>query len=119
MDIMRKIHLTIITENQNSKIKAKKLGHQIENCNGNFKLISIEKYFKNENSFQIDFEILLDSEKNNFMNEILVYANKIVTPWLVYYKSNMDAELIFKKDELSRFREDKFNVISWMHIQCD
>lgn len=115
---MKKIHLTIITENQNSKIKAEKLSHQLQNCDENFNLISIEKYFKNENSFQLEFEISLDSRKNNFINEIFSYANKIVMPWLIdYNESNKNVELIFKKDEFSRFRKNEFNVISWMHIQ--
>ncbi|MCX8525144.1 hypothetical protein OF897_14585 [Chryseobacterium formosus] len=85
---MKKINLTIITENQNSKIKAEKLSHQLQNCDENFNLISIEKYFKNENSFQLEFEISLGSKKNNFINEILSYANKIAMPWLIDYNES-------------------------------
>jgi len=115
--MQKKICLTIITENQNGKIKAEKLSNYIQNCNEGIELISIDKYIKNKNSFQLEFEILIDSEKNNFINEILSKANKIVMPWLIYcYENNTNFELIFKKDELSRFRKDEFNVIKWMQI---
>ena len=40
-------------------------------------------------------------------------------PWLIYYHEENKTELIFKKDEFSKFRKKEFNVISWMHIQIE
>ncbi|MBD3903680.1 hypothetical protein NAL32_01280 [Chryseobacterium sp. Ch-15] len=117
---MNKIYLTIITENQYTEIKAEKLSGIILNSGQNCNLISIEKYYKLENSFKLEFEILLYSEKVNLINEVLAYLSKIVTPWLIYYnEENKSIELIFNKSKFSRFKNNEFNTINWMQIQCE
>ncbi|MFL9834543.1 hypothetical protein [Chryseobacterium terrae] len=117
---MNKIYLTIITENQDTKIKAEKLSEKLLNYEKNCKLISIEKYYKLENSFKLEFEISIYTENINLVNEVLAYSNKIVKPWLIYYnEENKSVELIFNKSKLSRFRKNEFNVINWMQIQYE
>ena len=114
---MNKIYLIIITENQDTEIKAEKLGEKILNYEKNCKLISIEKYHTLENSFKLEFEISIYSENINLINEVLAYSNKIVTPWLIYYnEENQSVELIFNKSKFSKFRKNEFNVINWMQI---
>ena len=71
--------LEIITENQKDKNKAEKLYLEIIKILDNCSLVSIEKYYKFENSYKITININID--KNDHYNDnILTTAYNIASP---------------------------------------
>ena len=113
---MKKIYLTLITKNQNSKIKAENFAELFKRQSENTELIEIEKYYKFENSYKIVFEKKLNV-KESITEQVLEFAKKITSNWNIFI--NEEIELIFNKDGNSKFVRNEFNVIIWMQINID
>ena len=69
--------LEVITENQKDKNKAEKLYLEIIKILDNCSLVSIEKYYKFENSYKITININIDKNDND---NILTTAYNIASP---------------------------------------
>ena len=116
----KNILLTIITEDQTKKRMAEKLSEVLKKEVGeDFEILNIEYYTKFENSFKIELKKLCSDKTKEELNLLLInIADRIASPWLVYFDSNQNAiELIFNKAESNRIRKNEFNVIKWGQIQ--
>jgi hypothetical protein len=52
------------------------------------------------------------------VRQAIELADRICTPWICWYRRDEGTvELIFNKDEHSRFREQVFNAIRWANVQ--
>ena len=119
MNFKKEVFLTLITENQSSKIKAEKFSEIVISILGSeWTLNSIEVYYKFENSYKIEFKNILKKENiSEFNNEIILISNKIAAPWLVYYNDRYNTiELIFNKTSYSKINNMKFDVILWANL---
>lgn len=120
MSEVQNIYLTIITENQTKKIKAEKLSEKIYNELGHdWKILTIDKYDKFENSFKLEFEMtVVEYHQDRINNLAISLTDKLVSPWLLYFdKVENSIELIYNKHEITRDRKTEFNVIKWGHLQ--
>ena len=114
---MNNFNLTVITENQAHRIKAEKLVEKIISIIGTDCLFkNIEKYTKFNNSYKLKFEIKL-SDRINIIEQCIILANKISSPWLINsVEIGGNIDLIFNKNEFSKFRDKEFNVIKWAEL---
>ena len=113
---MTNFRLTIITKNQKSNSKAKKLADLISNQFENVSQIIVDPYHKFENSFKID---LVGEIPQNVdpLSWFVIKSNSIVKPWLINYThENNECDLIFNKSENSKFSIQDLNVIYWAHM---
>ena len=120
MSEVQNIYLTIITENQTQKIKAEKLSEIIKSELGDdWKILTIDKYYKFENSYKIEFEkTVIEYQQDRINNLAISLTDKLVSPWLLYFdKEENSIELIYNKNESTRDRKTEFNVIKWGHLQ--
>ena len=120
MSELQNIYLTIVTENQTQKVKAKKLSELIKSELGDgWKILTIDKYDKFENSYKIEFGMtVIENQQDRINNLAITITDKLVTPWLLYFdKEENSIELIFNKNENTRDRRMEFNVIKWGHLQ--
>lgn len=117
---MKNILLTLITENQAQKITAEKFCDVIKNELGEgWEIVNINKYYKFENSFKIEFKSsYIENQQNEINNLAISLMDKLVSPWLVYFdKDENNIELVYNKEENTRKRKLEFNVIKWGHLQ--
>ena len=117
---VKKVCLTIVTENQRTKRSAEILAEILVQKLGNdSKTVKIEKYYKFDNSFKIELEFdIIEIDKAKINNYLISSANLIASPWLLYYDSlEQIIELIYNKNENSRIKDLHFNVIKWGHWQ--
>ena len=120
MNKIQNISLSIVTENQTQKIKAEKLSELIKRELGDdWKILTIDKYDKFENSFKIEFEKTIIENQQEIINHLAIsLTDKLVSPWLLYFeKEENSIELIYNKNESNRNRKTEFNVIKWGHLQ--
>jgi len=120
MSKLQNIYLTIVTENQTEKIKAEKLSELIKSELGDdWKILTIDKFDKFENSYKIDFEKTVNENHQDRINHLAIsLTDKLVSPWLLYFdKLENSIELIYNKNENTRNRKIEFNVIKWGHLQ--
>jgi len=120
MNNVKKVCLTVITENQKTKRKAAILAEIIiQKLGNNSKVVKIEKYNKFDNSFKIEIEFdIVENDKAIINNCLISNADKIASPWLLYYDNFEESiELIYNKNENSRINDIRFNVIKWGHWQ--
>ncbi len=120
MSEVQNIYLTIITENQTQKIKAEKLSELIKNELGyDWKILTIDKYDKFENSYKIEFKKTVVEYHQDRINGLAIsLTDKLVSPWLLYFdKKENIIELIYNKNENTHDRKIEFNVIKWGHLQ--
>ena len=120
MNNLNCILLTIVTHNQTQKTKAERLAEIIQIELGNdWSVISVDKYYKFENSFKIELQYDISKVQQNEVNNLtLSFTDKIVSPWLVYLDKNENIlELIYNEAEHSLIRKVEFNVIKWGHLQ--
>ncbi len=120
MSEVQNIYLTIITENQTQKIKAEKLSEIIKSELGDdWKILTIDKYYKFENSYKIEFEkTVIEYHQDRINNLAISLTDKLVSPWLLYFDNEENSiELIYNKNESTRDRKTEFNVIKWGHLQ--
>ena len=120
MSEVQNIYLTIITENQTQKIKAEKLSEIIKSELGDdWKILTIDKCYKFENSYKIEFEkTVFEYHQDRINNLAISLTDKLVSPWLLYFdKEENSIELIYNKNESTRDRKTEFNVIKWGHLQ--
>lgn len=120
MNTSQSISLTIVTADQSQKAAAEKLADLLlTELEGSWKIISVEKYHKFDNSFKLELKRTfygIQSEELN-MSGIRI-ADKIVSPWLVYFdKDENSIELIYNKDKNSLLRREEFNGIRWAQLQ--
>ncbi|MFM2393285.1 MAG: hypothetical protein RLZZ546_1267 [Bacteroidota bacterium] len=121
MNGTKNILLTIITENQTQKTKAKKFAELIKKeLDQNWKILSIEKYSKLEHSYKIELKKLHGEMSHEELKlKQLNIAFKLVSPWLLFYDETQNTlELIYYKKEESQFRKNEFNVFNWCQIQA-
>lgn len=117
---VKKVCLTVITENQTLISKAHKLAETIvQKLGKDSKIANIEKYYKFDNSFKIEIEFNIDETDKAIINHCLISnADKIASPWLLYYDNTEGSiELIYNKNENSKVNDSHFNVIKWGHWQ--
>ena len=83
----KRIFLTIVTENQTQKIKAEKLSEILQNeLENGWVIFSIDKYNKFINSYKIELEKPYFDKTKDEQNLLLItIADRIASPWLVYY----------------------------------
>jgi hypothetical protein len=115
---VKKVCLTIVTENQRTKRSAEILAEILVQKLGNdSKTVKIEKYYKFDNSFKIELEFdIIEIDKAKINNCLISSANLIASPWLLYYDSlEQIIKLIYNKNENSRIKDLHFNVIKWGH----
>ncbi len=120
MSEVQNIYLTIITENQPQKIKAEKLSEIIKSELGDdWKILTIDKYAKFENSYKLEFEkTVIEYHQDRINNLAISLTDKLVSPWLLYFdKEENSIELIYNKNESTRDRKTEYNVIKWGHLQ--
>lgn len=111
--------LSIITENQKSKEKAEVLASLLGLTLNISTRPKLEKYYKFENSYKIEFEFSVENEENLF-HYLIELTDRICSPWSIYYQREESLiEMIFNKNKTSRFRQNEFNVINWCHLQID
>ena len=116
---MRKFNLTIITENQNSLLKAQKLSGIIAEVLGLVAKAEITKYSKFSDAYKIILSFTPE-QSENMIFEAVEKSDRLMSPWLItYYREEGGIELIFNKDERSSFRKQEFNVISWACLEID
>ncbi len=116
MKEIQNIFLTVVTENQTQKVKAEKLYEILNNeLEKGWVIISIDKYNKFDNAYKIELKKSYIDKTKDELNLLLIgIADKIASPWLVYYDKDQNTlELIFNKSENIRFRRVEFNVIKW------
>jgi hypothetical protein len=110
---MKIARLTIVTENQNSLHKAKRLAKiisEILTIEGNY---TINKYEKFENSYKIDFIVELKDPQNSII-EGLEKTDRLCSPWTVrLIRKDNEVELIFNKSITTTYPKNEFNVIVW------
>lgn len=119
--MITKIRLTIITQNQKSKDKADQLSDLISSSIGIDLNPIIEKYHKFDDSFKIIFEFS-DCKPNNSdkIYGLIELADRICSPWLAYYNRDEDSiELVFNKNDSSKFRKNEYNLINWALLQME
>lgn len=109
-------HLTLVTEHQTHRAGAEQLAAMLQQTLGPACSIhSIAPYPKFDQSFKLELEVNLDTTQNTVLQGI-VQTDTIVSPWSVYYDTDANtAEMIFNKDQNSRFRQPEFTVIRWGH----
>jgi hypothetical protein len=117
---LKNLLLTIVTENQNQKIRAEELAVllQIE-LGKSWEIQNIEEYSKFENSFKIELKTNIKGLHYYELNHLAIsLADKLVSPWLVYFDNEDNSiELIFNKDQNTRSRRTEFDVIKWGQLQ--
>lgn len=104
------MNLKIITENQNKKIKADKIAEILSEAL-DYKILSVNPYYKFPNSFEILFETDI-----NDTDKVLRTLTTICQPWSVRFDNEKNLELTFNKSENSEFTNEVFNVIKWAHL---
>ena len=120
MNDIKSIFLTIVTENQNQKIKADNLSELIRNELGeNWVILNIDKYSKFENSYKIELKKTFTERNQEELNQIgISIVDKIVSPWLIYFDNDDNSiELIYNKNENTQIRKMEFDVIRWGQLQ--
>ena len=118
---MKKAHLRIVTENQNTKLKAKKLAAFISKELEIETLPKIEEYPKEGYSFKIEFDFELEKPENSIY-ELIEKADRICSPWILTFdRNNNEIELIFNKYTInhSRYTKEPFNVIAWALMEIN
>lgn len=116
---MKKAHLRIVTENQNTKLKAEKLAVLIADVLNISAQPKIEKYPKEGYSFKIEFDFELQMPENSIV-EMVEKADRICSPWIVSYdRDKNEVELIFNKYALNHctYSQTHFNTIAWVLME--
>ena len=114
---MKKLNLTVITENQNRLEKAEKLAKLIQETLETQDDFSISKYEKLNDSFKIEIHVRINEEENTIYQAVEL-TDRICSPWIANFdRKNNSIELIFNRLESSKFRNHNFNVISWGVLQ--
>lgn len=109
--------LSIVTENQNSPIKAKKLAGHISKVLGIENNVVIEKYEKLENSYKLDWKFCFENPENSII-ESLKKTDMLCSPWTVNLNADKnEIDLTFNKSNQTTFRKNVFNVIVWANFQ--
>ena len=109
----KNIRFELITQNQNTKEKAKKFAEKISNELKIETLPIIQQYHKFENSYRIEFVFPFDKPENSIV-ESLEKTDLICSPWIVKFDSfEKEIELIFNKTESSQYKKQYLNVILW------
>ena len=113
---MKNFRLTLITENQNSFEKGKKLAELIYetlNCQSGFE---ISKYEKLKNSYRIEI-IGKIADQNNSISESIELTDRICSPWTLNFdRIENEVELIFNKSELTNYQKENFNTLNWTNF---
>lgn len=81
---------------------------------------SAEKYTKFEDAFKLEFCITISESisKEKLTYQLLLLADCISRPWLVYFDNEGDnTELIFNRDNNTKTTQPFFSHIRWAHIQ--
>ena len=109
----KNVRFEIITQNQNTKEKAKKFAEKISN---ELKIATppkIQQYYKFENSYRIEFVFPFDSPENSIV-ESIEKIDLICSPWIMKFdRFEKEIELMFNKTDNSQYRKQYLNVISW------
>lgn len=109
--------LSIVTENQDNPIKAKRLAGHISKALGIENNVVIEKYDKFKNSYKLDWKFYFEQPENSII-ESLEKTDMLCSPWTVTLTENKkEIELTFNKTEQTRYRQSGFNVIVWANFQ--
>ncbi len=109
---MKCFRIELVTEHQNKPEKAQKLG-KILAKNLNLEFISAKRYSKFDSSYRISLKGVFPEDENPFHHSLKIVSN-IVSDWTTHYHpDNEKLELIFNKNEHSRFQEQPYNVIIW------
>ncbi len=110
---MKKFHLVLITENQNSLEKAKSFAELIckeLNCKNEFEIL---KYDKLVHSYKIEIIGVIEEYKNSILESIEL-TDRICSSWLVKFDRNEnEIELLFNKSNESIYRKLQFNTLNW------
>lgn len=116
---MKRFRLRIITENQNNKEKAQKTADLISEIIKEIESVHIQKYYKFENSFELEFLGKIN-EKGNSVFHSIELTSRLCSPWIVSLsKENNEVELIFNKEKTSMFSNVRLNIIEWAHFEIE
>ncbi len=116
---MKKYRLTIITRNQNTKEKADKVAKKIQEVLNSNSEFTVSEYYKDENSYKIEFTENINDLKNS-IRESIDLTDLICSPWeITFNRAEKEVELVFNKNSNSKFRNEEFNVISWANFQIE
>lgn len=114
---MKTVTLSIVTENQDKIIKAKRVAGHISEVLGIQNKYLVEKYEKFENSYKLEWKFCLEQPENSII-ESLVKMDRLCAPWTVRLNGNKtEIELTFNKSEQTTYRKNEFNVIVWANFQ--
>ncbi len=114
---MKTVILSVVTENQDKTIKAKRLAGHISEVLGVEKNFVVEKYEKFENSYKLEWKFCLEQPENSII-ESLEKTDRLCSPWTVRLNDDKtEIELTFNKSEQARFRKNEFNVIVWANFR--
>lgn len=116
---MTKFRLTLITENQKSLDKGRKLAELICQTLKIKNEFEISKYEKFENSYRIEINAQLEKE-NISIEKSIELTDRICSPWIVTYdRTENNVELIFNKSDFSNFRKNEFNMLNWANFRIE
>ena len=116
---MKIYQLTIVTENQKSIEKAKVLADLIKDALNASSDFSIFKYEKFSDSYKIQLNGGIQNDLNSVQESIII-ANKLCSPWIVYYQEEVnEISLIFNKSDSSIFQKQQFNVLKWANLEIE
>lgn len=112
-----KYRLTLITENQNSLDKGKRLAELIceeLDCKSGFEISEYEKF---ENSFRVEI-IGRIIDHNNSVLESIELTDRICSPWVIKFdREKNQVELMFNRGTQSDYRNNRFNVLIWANFE--
>jgi len=109
----KNVRFVIITQNQNTKEKAKKFAEKIANELKIATSPKIQQYYKFENSYRIEFVFPFDGPENS-IQESIEKTDSICSPWIMTFdRFEKKIELIFNKTDSSKYRKEYLNVILW------
>ncbi|NVJ88274.1 MAG: hypothetical protein HWD82_02380 [Flavobacteriaceae bacterium] len=88
----------------------------IKNILNSLEVKNITPYQKFSNSFKLVF--VIEIEENKTIQEAVRLTNLISTPWLISVDEfTNEVSLVFNKTELSKFKQQHFNVIRWANFE--
>lgn len=114
---MKKYLLRIITKNQRHLRKAEDLALKVQKALNCETEPSIEKYYKFEDSYKIEFIAEIENPENSIL-ECIEKSDRLCSPWVMtYFKDQNEVQLLFNKTDSSIYRHLNFNTISWAYFE--
>lgn len=111
-------HLTLITHSI-TQTEANALAHTLQSILGpTTTILSITPYPKFPDSFSLQLETIVPPDNPAVMiHEAITLADQIVSPWLIYYDSDLEKiELIYNDSDQTQKRHPAFTGIRWGQI---